>query len=72
LFRLGVRLAPAPARRQLRVPDRLVGEQREVIDGLVADQAHRLLVAGLAEQALAGAVALVMLIEGEPWMPAAV
>jgi hypothetical protein len=46
--------APASRSGSYPSPDRLVGEERKVIDGLVADQAHELLAAGLAEQAPAG------------------
>src|SRR6266545_4907191 len=43
-------------RRRLGLPDELVGEVDDVaLDGLGVDEAHRFLVAGLAEEALAGA-----------------
>ena len=42
-------------RRPLDVPDHLVGEEGEAVtDGLGVDEAHWFLVAGLAEEALAG------------------
>ena len=42
-------------RRLLGVSHELVGEKGQAVtDGLSADEAHRFLVAGLAEQALAG------------------
>ena len=43
-------------RRSLSLPDELVGEEDEAVtDGLGIDEAHRLLVAGLAEEARARA-----------------
>src|SRR5262245_10829059 len=56
--RAGIRafLKAGAARRRLGVPDDLVGEEDDVaFDPLGVDEAHRFLVAGLAEEALAGA-----------------
>ena len=42
-------------RRPLGLPDDLVGEEDDIaLDGLGVDEAHRFLVAGLAEEALTG------------------
>lgn len=47
-------LEPWAVRRLLGLPDELIGEEDETdADGLGIDEAHGLLVAGLAEEALA-------------------
>src|SRR5262249_36811830 len=56
--RAGIRTPPnaSAARCRLGVPDDLVDEEDDVaFDGLGVDAAHRFLVAGLAEESLAGA-----------------
>jgi hypothetical protein len=46
---------PSAVRRPLGVSDRLVGKEGDAVtDGLRVDEAHGFLVAGLAEEALAG------------------
>src|SRR6266581_8725929 len=55
--RAGTRASSERCRRPttLRVPDGLVGEEGDIaLDGLGVDEAHGLLVAGLAEEAFAG------------------